>query len=132
MKQTAALAEQAEPRARLARLDKDHFTAADPCCRSLELPEGLLLRYTAAQALYFYLRSGVDDGRIVTAVYASDSPYERQKALVGEARTPMFEPQADLTHLLKVEALVRAWVEFVKDAPPDRDFISFPLNRGVG
>jgi hypothetical protein len=130
MNQLAPLAEQAEPLARLARLHKDHFTAADPCCRSLELPEGLLLRYTAAQALYFYLRTGVNDGKIVTAVYASDCPYERQKALVGEASTPMFEPRADLTHLRKVEELVRAWVEFVKDAPLDRDFISFPLNRG--
>ena len=115
------------------RIQAAHFQSADPRCRSLELPEGVLLRYTVARSLYFYLRSGVDDGKITTSVYASDSPYERQKALIGEVRTPMFEPHADANHLRKVEKLVRAWVNFVQDPDSsEEDFLSFPLKRGHG
>jgi hypothetical protein len=111
----------------VTRVQREHFENAEPRCRSLELPEGLLLRCTAARSLYFYLRSGVHDGNITTAVYASDSPYDRQKALIGEVATPMFEDQADLNHLRKAEALVRSWVDFVNDADPAEDFVSFPL-----
>jgi hypothetical protein len=114
------------------RIQVTHFQNADPRCRSLELPEGVLLRYTQARALYFYLRSGVEDGKIATSVYASDSPYERQKALIGDVRTPMFEPHADASHLRKVEKLVRAWVDFVKDPDSPDDFLSFPLKGGPG
>ena len=115
------------------RIQATHFQNADPHCRSLELPEGVLLRYTQARALFFYLRSGVSDGQITTAVHASDSPYERQKALIGEVRTPMFEPHADANHLRKVEKLVRAWVEFVNESDsPEDDFLSFPLRSGRG
>ena len=113
----------------VTRIQAEHFENADPRCRSLELPEGLLLRYTALGSLYFYLRSGVNDGKLVTSVYASDSPYERQKALIGDVGTPMFEPDADRNHLRKVEKLFRTWVEFVKEPDPAGDFISFPLRR---
>jgi hypothetical protein len=112
-----------------ARIQAEHFEQADPRCRSLQLPEGVLLRYAALGSLYFYLRSGVDDGKIVTAVHASDSPYERHKALIGEVRTPMFEPHADARHLAKVEKLVRAWVDFVGEPDPADAFLSFPLKR---
>jgi hypothetical protein len=106
-----------------------HFQEADPRCRALQLPEGVLLRYTLAQALYFYLRTGVAEGKIRTRVYASDSPYDRMKTDIGEVATPMFEPQADARHLRKLERLLREWVEFVKDGPDlDEPFTSFPID----
>src|SRR5205809_7120729 len=92
-----------------------YFASAGPRCQALQLPEGILLRYNVSQSLYFYLRSGVKEGKITTRVFASDSPYDRQKAHIGEVRTPMFEGQSDKRHLDKIEKLVRAWVNFVKD-----------------
>ena len=83
-----------------------HFPAADPRCRALQLPEGVLLRYTLAQALYFYLRTGVSEGKLRTRVYASDSPYDRTKTEIGEVTTPMFEPHAGPMHLTKLERLL--------------------------
>src|SRR5258706_16349566 len=74
----------------------EHFQHADARCRGLRLPEGVLLRYTMSTALYFYLRTGIQDGKITTQIYASDSPYDREKAIIGEVMTAMFEPQADL------------------------------------
>jgi hypothetical protein len=107
-----------------------YFASADPRCRALQLPEGILLRYNLSQSLYFYLRSGVKEGRLTTRVFASDSPYDRQKANIGEVRTPMFEPRSDQTHLDKLEKLVRAWVDFVKDnADADQDFTSFAMEQ---
>ena len=106
-----------------------HFQEADPRCRALQLPEGVLLRYTLAQALYFYLRTGVSEGKIRTRIYASDSPYDRTKTDIGEVITPMFEPQADPKHLKKLEQLLRHWVEFIKDGPDaDEAFTSFPIH----
>jgi hypothetical protein len=93
----------------------------------MQLPEGVLLRYTLSQALYFYLRSGVQDGNITTRVFASDSPYDRQKADIGEVRTPMFAPKADQTHLRNLERLLRAWIEFVKDSADPEPGFSFEL-----
>jgi hypothetical protein len=110
------------------RIQVQHFQDADPRCRAMQLPEGVLLRYTLSRSLYFYLRSGVRDGNITTRVFASDSPYDRQKMDIGEVRTPMFSPQADQTHLQKLEQLLRAWIEFVKeDADPETSFKSFEL-----
>lgn len=107
-----------------------HFRDADPRCRAMQLPEGVLLRYTLSQSLYFYLRSGVNDGHITTRVFASDSPYDRKKADIGEVRTPMFAPQADETHLHKLEQLLRSWIDFVKDAQDvEQDFRSFELGE---
>jgi hypothetical protein len=107
----------------------EHFRRLEPRCKAMQLPEGLLLRYTLAKALYFYLRSGVRDGKIATRIYASDSPYDRQKAHIGEVTTPMFESDADFHHLVKVQALLRAWVNFVKDgAEGDQDFTAFPVD----
>ena len=112
------------------RSQLQHFPAADPRCRALQLPEGVLLRYTLAQALYFYLRTGVAEGKLRTRVYASDSPYDRTKTDIGEVTTPMFEPQADPAHLGKLERLLRGWVEFVRDGPdPDAPFTSFAVHE---
>jgi hypothetical protein len=111
------------------RTQLQRFTDADPRCRGLELPEGLMLRYALARSLYFYLRTGVKDGKIMTRIYASDSPYDRQKSNVGEVKTPMFEPRADAHHLDKVERLLYAWVDFVKDeADAAGDFRSFAVD----
>jgi hypothetical protein len=106
-----------------------HFQQADPRCRALQLPEGVMLRYTLSQALYFYLRTGIVEGRITTRVFASDSPYDRCKADVGQVLTPMFEAAADRVHLEKLERLLRGWVDFVKDevGPEEGDFKSFPV-----
>ncbi len=90
----------------------------------------MLLRYTLSQALYFYLRTGIRDGKIWTRVFASDSPYDRQKATIGDVMTPIFDPRADLTHLTKVQRLVLSWVEFVKQAPDDEvAFRNFPVEE---
>jgi hypothetical protein len=41
----------------------------------------------------------------------------------------MFEAQADLSHLQKLETLIRDWVTFVQDAPDvEVDFQSFKVN----
>jgi hypothetical protein len=107
-----------------------HFRESDPHCRALELPEGIMLRYTQARALYFYLRSVVKEGKLTTRVFASDSPYDRQKTNIGEVSTPMFEPQADHNHLMKLQKLLHSWVEFVQDAPNvDQDFRSFQVEE---
>jgi len=107
-----------------------HFTNSDPRCRGLQLPEGVLLRYTLSQALYFYLRTGIRDGKIWTRVFASDSPYDRQKATIGDVMTPIFDPRADLAHLTKVQRLVLAWVDFVKQSPDDEvAFRNFPVEE---
>ena len=45
------------------RTQIERFTGVDPHCRALELPEGLMLRYRMAGSLYFYLRTGVKDGK---------------------------------------------------------------------
>ncbi|HZT83045.1 MAG TPA: hypothetical protein VFA26_22635 [Gemmataceae bacterium] len=109
------------------RAQVEHFRGVDVRCRVLQLPEGLMLRYTLSRALYFYLKTGVAEGKISTRVYASDSPYEPRKNDIGEVRTPLFEEQADRRHLQRVERLLRAWVEFVQDEPAaERPFTSFP------
>src|SRR5438552_18952843 len=107
-----------------------HFELVDSRCRGLQLPEGVLLRYTLSKALYFYLRSGVKDGKITTRVYASDSPYDRQKAQIGEVTTPMFEKQADQNHLIKLQKRLRDWVDFVRERADvvDQDFMSFQIH----
>jgi hypothetical protein len=106
-----------------------HFKNIDPPCRGLELPDGILLRSTRSASLYFYLRTGVDHGKIKTQVFASDSPYDRQQAAIGSVVTPMFEPGADHNHLMKLEELVRGWVDFVQEEPDSaRDFQSFQVS----
>jgi hypothetical protein len=106
-----------------------YFRVADPRCRALQLPEGIMLRYTMSEALYFYLQTGVSEGKIRTRVYATDSPYDRKKTNIGEVTTPMFEPAADQQQLAKLEDLLRAWVSFVReDAEGDPPFTSFPVH----
>jgi hypothetical protein len=115
----------------LTRNHLQHFTNSDPRCRGLQLPEGILLRYTLSRALYFYLRTDIRDGKIWTRVYASDSPYDRQKTSIGEVMTPLFEARADASHLQKVERLLRAWVDFVRENPDDEIvFKSFEVGDG--
>src|SRR5207248_1189588 len=83
----------------------EHFQGADPHCRAVQLPEGIMLRYNQARSLYFYLRTGLEGGNILTRVFASDSPYDRQKTGIGEVTTPMFDPRADHIHLEKLQQL---------------------------
>src|SRR5262245_14363289 len=107
-----------------------HFQSINPPCRGLELPEGVRLRHTQSRALYFYLRTGVDNGKIKTQIFASDSPYDRQKAGIGTVVTPMFEARSDVEHLAKLEKLIREWVEFVQEKPEVADdFHAFQVNR---
>jgi hypothetical protein len=107
----------------------EHFRNMDPPCRGLELPDGLILRHTLSRSLYFYLRTRVEEGKIKTQVFASDSPYDRQKAAIGSVVTPMFEHRSDQKHLNKLEELIRRWVEFVReDLEVDHDFQSFQVN----
>jgi hypothetical protein len=95
----------------------------------MELPDGIILRHTASRSLYFYLRTRVEDGKLQTRVFASDSPYDRQKAGIGSVTTAMFEHRADHVHLEKLEDLIRRWVEFVQDeADTGREFQSFQVN----
>ena len=106
----------------------EHFRNSTPPCRGVQLPDGVLLRHTQSASLYFYLRTAVENGAIRTHVFATDSPYDRQKATIGLVGTPMFELHADQTHLEKIENLIRDWVDFVKrDAESDRDFQSFTV-----
>ena len=116
------------------RTQLERFTGADARCRGLELPEGLMLRYNLSRSLYFYLRTGVKDGKIGTVIFASDSPYERQKTMVGEVSTPMFATQADASHLDRVEQMLYAWVDFIKDDADSegRDFTTFEMNANRG
>jgi hypothetical protein len=106
-----------------------HFQQIDPPCRGLQLPDGVLLRHTQSQSLYFYLRTTVADGKIKTLVFSSDSPYDRQKASIGSVLTPMFETGADYVHLEKLERLIREWVDFVQEQPESNgEFQSFEMN----
>ncbi len=106
----------------------EHFRRSDPPCRGIQLPEGLILRHTQSPSLYFFLRTLIENGAIWTHIFASDSPYDRQKAAIGSVSTPMFDVGADYTHLRKVEDLIRSWVDFIQeDVEPDRDFESFTL-----
>jgi hypothetical protein len=105
-----------------------YFQKITPPCRGLELPDGILLRSTRSASLYFYLRTGVDNGKIKTHVFASDSPYDREKTGIGSVVTPMFDPGADHNHLMQLENLIRDWVDFVQEEPDaTRDFQSFKV-----
>jgi hypothetical protein len=107
-----------------------HFRNANPPCRGLQLPDGLLLRHTLSRALYFYLRTKVEDGKIVTSIFASDSPYERQKTSIGEVSTSMFVERADDIQFEKLERLLREWVDFVHDEPgTDQEFQGFEFGN---
>ncbi len=107
----------------------EHFRNIKPPCRGMELPDGILLRHTQSQSLYFYLRSYIDNGKIKTLVYATDSPYDRQKAGIGSVSTPMFEAGCDSRHLEKLEELIRQWVDFVREEPDSwREFQSFKVD----
>jgi hypothetical protein len=107
----------------------EHFRHIQPPCRGMELPDGIILRHTLSESLYFYLRTGVEDGKIKTQVFASDSPYDRQKASIGSVMTPMFENRSEHAHLEKLESLIRQWVAFVQNDPiSGQDFQSFQVN----
>ena len=128
MDETPPSSEEDQVVADMNRTQLERFTGTDPRCRGLELPEGLMLRYNLSSSLFFYLKTGVKDGKIVTRIFASDSPYERQKTLVGEVTTGMFVPQADASQLDRVERMLYAWVDFVKDeTDASRDFTTFEM-----
>lgn len=108
----------------------EHFRNIEPPCRGIELPDGIILRHTRSRSLYFYLRTRVEEGKIKTQVFASDSPYDRQKAGIGSVDTAMFADRSDHAHLEKLEALIRQWVDFVQeDLDSGPDFQSFQVNR---
>src|ERR1700746_3331358 len=92
-----------DPLVRTMQTQIRHFRSAN--CRAVELTEGVMLRYTPLPSLYFYLRSGVKDGKIQTNIYASDTPYERHKTAIGQVRTAMFDSQADYEHLKNIESM---------------------------
>jgi hypothetical protein len=107
----------------------EHFRQIEPPCRGMELPDGIVLRHTLSESLYFYLRTRVEDGKLKTQVFASDSPYDRQKATIGTVITAMFEQRSELAHLEKLEVLIRQWVDFVRnDQDAGRDFQSFKVS----
>ena len=107
----------------------EYFRNIEPPCRGMELPDGVVLRHTRSPALYFYLRTRVEDGKILTQIFASDSPYDRQKASIGSVSTAMFEHRSDQAHLEKLESLIREWVGFVQEEPDSgRDFHAFKVN----
>jgi hypothetical protein len=108
----------------------EHFRRSDPPCRGVQLPDGILLRHTLSRSLYFYLRTKVEDGKINTCVYASDSPYDRQKTTIGEVSTSIFIEGADDLQLEKLEKLLRDWVYFVRDEPEsNQEFQGFEFDR---
>ncbi len=108
----------------------EHFKHTNPPCRGMQLPDGILLRHTRSASLYFYLRTAVDNGKIKTHVFATDSPYDRQKASIGSVVTPMFEHQADYNHMVSLEKLIRDWVGFVDpDADLATEFQSFKMDH---
>jgi hypothetical protein len=107
-----------------------HFTGADRRCQGVELPQGVMLRYNAAESMFFFLETTVDKGKIKTNVYASDSPYDKKKSFIGEVNTAMFEEDADMVHLTKVEKSVRDWVQFVSvSTDEDQPFSSFSMDK---
>lgn len=117
----------------VTRHQLQHFTRSDPPCHAMQLPDGVLLRHTRSSSLYFYLRTAITDGKLLTRIFASDSPYDRERAEIGMIRTPMFETDADRVHLGKIEETLRTWVGFVGDEMEHGpDFTSFPVQRGAG
>lgn len=120
----------------VARTQIQQFTTDDRRCKAVELPKGVMLRYNLAESLYFFLETNVEHGAILTTVNASNSPYEKMnRVLVSEVSTPMFEPNANETHLKRVEQAVRDWVDFVSEDLPmneEKQFTSFvPVQRGT-
>lgn len=106
-----------------------HFTERK--CQGVELPEGVLLRYTQGDnPMYFFLRTSCIGGKIITNIFASDNPYEKEKSAIGELKTAMFEEDADVLHLEKVEKAVRDWIVFVSPSgDSDEPFASFSMDK---
>ena len=107
----------------------EHFRKSRPPCRGMQLSDGILLRHTLSRSLYYYLRTAVENGKIKTSVFATDSPYDLQRSSIGVVSTGMFEHRADHIHLEKLEELIREWADFVRDVPDSaQDFQSFKIN----
>jgi hypothetical protein len=113
-------------------INRAHLRELEHCdrrCRAMPMPDGVMLRYTLSGSLYFYLATKVVEGSIATRVFASDTPYHRDKTVIGQARTPMFDPDADRKHLEKIRRMLHSWVDFVRgDVETDRDFFSFQVD----
>jgi hypothetical protein len=120
-----------------SRTQLEYFTRANPFCRGLQLPEGVMLRYNCSEPFFFYLRTRVEDGKIFTRVYATDTPYELQKSCIGEVSTSLFDAekngfdlQADLNQLEKLEVFLNSWVDFIRIPADDGEerYTSFALH----
>jgi hypothetical protein len=94
----------------------EHFRKMAPPCRGMELPDGIILRPTPSRSLYFYLRTWVEGGNIKTQVFASDSPYDRQKANIGAAIMPATNKNQLYVYLYNINELIQGWIEFVRSA----------------
>jgi hypothetical protein len=116
---------------RVNNTQAEHFTGSDSNCRVLRMPDGVMLRYTLHRSLFFFLGSENVDGFVITRIFASDTAYERQKIKLGEVSTPMFDQkESEPNHLLQVEALLRAWIDFIAEDPSaDQDFKPFELKN---
>lgn len=114
----------------------NYFTSADERCRGLQLPEGILLRYNLARSLYFYLRTSVEDGKVITRVYSSDTPFDHRKCVIGEVSTPLFDRtglrfdlEVDRKQVDKLRGLLLTWVNFVcEDLEATSGFSGFALD----
>ncbi|QGJ69782.1 Hypothetical protein PBC10988_14690 [Planctomycetales bacterium 10988] len=135
----AEMAKEEEVIDRYSKGQLAHFSeASKEKVQGIQLPKGVMLRYNLAESLYFYLETAVDGGGIVTKVYASNSPYEKDnRVMVGEMRTPIFDEKtgedSNVVHSRKVEQAVNDWISFVDDqaeVDEDQPFTSFAIDAG--
>lgn len=107
--------------AQASRQHLSHLTSIEPHCHGVEVAEGILLRYLGEVPLYFFLKTSLVLGEIVTRIYSSDTPFEREQEFVRELRSPSGDPGADKAHLAKIEQVLHDYVIFVGDADEDSD-----------
>jgi hypothetical protein len=98
-----------------------HLTSIEPQCHGVEVAEGILLRYLGEEPLYFFLKTSIVLGEIVTRIYSSDTPFEREQEFIRELRSPAGNPGADQAHLAKIEQVLHDYVIFVGDADEGSD-----------
>jgi hypothetical protein len=104
-----------------SREQLSHLTSIEPHCHGVEVAEGILLRYLGEVPLYFFLRTSVVHGEIVTRIYSSDTPFEREQEFIRELRSPAGDPGADKAHLARIEQVLHDYVIFVGDADEGSD-----------
>lgn len=91
----------------------EHFRNMSPRCRGVELPDGIILCPAPTQSLYFYLRTRAEGDEIMTQVFASDSPYDRQKAAIGSAFMSRTDYKSSL-FINSINNLMNDWIEFIR------------------